>query len=399
VTTETAAGPILVGDRVRLRPAVAADAPYFMRWGNEPDFAWHQWGRRPGRFPDAQSFVSWTSFFSERNGRLFVIEHGGRPIGFANYRDWRPKPRSCEIGIGIGEPALWSQGLGRDALRALLRYLVDDLGAHRVSLSVLAFNDRAIAAYKASGFQVEGIERDAVMTDDETFVDDVRMGFIAGRRPPGFDPRPTVLQGRHVRLEPLRMGHAAALFEAVRDPDVWTWLGVGPPEDQAVIDRYVRQALDLQITGEHMPWATIRATDGKVVGTTRYGAIDRTNRSVEIGWTMLGPGARRTAINTEAKYLQLRHAFEDLGATRVWLKTHVRNERSRRAIERIGAKLDGIIRNERILANGETRDACYYSFIDREWPDARRGLEDLMRYGSVQPRPGPSRPDHDPLLR
>ena len=363
---------------MRLRGPRPEDAAHFVRWAGDAEFSRHQWGRHPGRFADEHGAIEWWDLFAKRDGRLFVIEHDGRPVGFANYRDWRTKPRSCEIGIGIGERGSWSHGLGRDALRTLLRHLVDDLGAHRVSLSVLAFNDRAIAAYKACGFQVEGIERDAVLTDDGDFVDDVRMGFIAGRTPPAFDPRPIVLEGRHVRLEPLRMEHAPALYRAVRDPDVWTWLGMAPPESEDVIARYVRQALDLQIAGEHMPWATVRVSDGKLVGTTRYGSIDRTNRSVEIGWTMLGPDARRTAINTEAKYLQLRHAFEDLGAIRVWLKTHVRNERSRRAIERIGATLDGTIRNERILPNGQPRDACYYSFVDREWPDRRRYIEGLL---------------------
>jgi RimJ/RimL family protein N-acetyltransferase len=327
------------------------------------------------------------SVFSERSGQLFVIEHEGRPVGFANYRDWRPKPRSAEIGIGIGESALWSHGLGRDALRALLRHLVDDLGAHRVSLSVLAYNDRAIAAYKACGFQVEGIERDAVLTDDGAYVDDVRMGFLAGRRPPPFDPRPLVLEGRSVRLEPMRMEHAAALYEALKEPDIWTWTTGRGPDDVAWMERYVRQALDLQISGEHMPWTTRRLPDGRVVGTTRYGAIDRASRSVEIGWTALGADARRTAVNTEAKYLQLRHAFEDLGAIRVWLKTNVRNERSRRAIERIGARLDGIIRNERIGMDGSIRDAAYYSIVDREWPDVRARLEAL-----VEQRDGPRTP-------
>ena len=243
---------------------------------------------------------------------------------------------------------------------------------------MLAFNDRAISAYRARGFEVEGIERDAVMTDDGAFVDDVRMAFIADRPRPAFDPRPVTLAGTHVRLEPLHMEHAAELFEVARDPDIWTWLGAAPPTSVADAERYIRQALDLQIRGEHMPWATRRASDGRLIGTTRFGAIDRANRSVEIGWTMLGPDARRTAANTEAKYLQLRHAFEELGAIRVWLKTHVRNERSRRAIERIGAKLDGVIRNERVVSDGSVRDACYYSVIDREWPDAKARLEALL---------------------
>src|SRR5207245_100903 len=252
---------------------------------------------------------------------LFAIEHDGRAVGFANYRDLQPKARSCEIGIGIGEKTLWSRGLGREALGLLVRHLLEDLGVHRVSLHVLAFNDRAIAAYKASGFQVEGIERDAVMTDRGHYADDVAMALVAGRPAPDFDPRPIVLEGLHVRLEPLRMEHAEELFRAVGEADIWTWLGARAPQTVADTERYVRNALDLQIRGEHLPWLTRRLPDGLAIGTTRYGAIDRANRTIEIGWTMLSYEARRTAANTEAKYLQLRHAFADLRALRVWLKT------------------------------------------------------------------------------
>lgn len=377
MTGAVEAGSVLAGERVRLRPARADDAPHFIRWANEPEFAWHQWGRGPGRFTDAASFVTWTGFFAERSGRLLVIEHEGRPIGFANYRDWRPKPRSCEIGIGIGEPALWSRGLGRDALGALLRHLTADLGAHRITLEVLAFNDRAIASYRSCGFEVEGVERDAVLTDRGTYADAVRMAFIAGHPRPAFDPRPVVLDGRHVRLEPLRMEHAAELYAALDEDEIWRWVGDARPRSLADMAAYVRRALDLQIRGDHIPWLTRRRADGAALGTTRYAAIDRGDRSVEIGWTMLGPAGRRTAANTEAKYLQLRHAFDDVGAIRVWLKTDVLNERSQRAIERIGARLEGTIRNERIV-RGRARDARYYSVIDRDWPAVRRHLEDLL---------------------
>ena len=129
-----------------------------------------------------------------------------------------------------------------------------------------------------------------------------------------------------------------------------------------------------KIRGEHLPWLTRRLSDGKAVGTTRFGANDRANRSVEIGWTMVGPEARRTAANTEAKLLQLRHAFDTLGAVRVWLKTDVINERSQRAIQRIGATLEGVIRNERFLPNGRLRDAKYYSVTDRDWPVVKERL-------------------------
>jgi N-acetyltransferase len=363
---------------VRLRPPRDADASAFVRWANDAEFSWFQWGRGPGRFADEAAVRSWWALFTQRDGRLFVIEHDGRPIGFANYRDWRPKPRSCEIGIGIGERSLWAKGLGRDALGALMTYLVEGLGAHRVSLSTLAFNDRAVASYKACGFEVEGIGRDEVRADDGRYLDDVRMAWVAGRPRPAFDPRPVTLEGSHVRLEPLRMEHAAELYEALGDEDTWRWVSDPLPRSVEDMAAYIRRALDLQVRGEHLPWLTRSRADGRAVGTTRFGAIDRQNRSVEIGWTMVGPAARRTAVNTEAKYLQLRHAFDELGALRVWLKTDERNERSQRAIERIGATLEGRIRSERIVKDGFVRDARYYSFIDREWPEKRRHLERLL---------------------
>lgn len=355
-----------------------ADAPALMRWGDDADYAWFQWGRHPGRWPDEATAREWMDRFAARSGALFAIEHEGRAVGQANYRDWQPKAKSAEVGIGIGEPALWSKGLGREALALLVRHLVDDLDAHRVNLHVLAFNDRAINAYKAAGFEVEGIELDAVMTDRGFYADDVAMAFIAGRARPSFDPRPVMLAGTHVRLEPLHMEHAAELFEAVRDPDVYRYLSAPPPAGVTDIERYIRSALDLVIRGEHVAWITRRASDGKAIGTTRFGAIDRANRSVEIGWTMLGPEARRTPANTEAKFLQLRHAFDDLGAVRVWLKTDVINERSQRAIMRIGATLEGVIRNERFLPSGRLRDAKYYSIVDRDWPVVRERLRGLL---------------------
>jgi RimJ/RimL family protein N-acetyltransferase len=377
MTDTLAAGPVIAGARVRLRPAREEDARHLVRWANDAEFARMQWGRAAGRFADEADARDWIGRFPPPSA-LFVIEHEGRVIGFANYRELRPKPQSCEIGIGIGERALWSRGLGRDALRALLRHLTDDLGMHRVSLQVMAYNDRAIASYKACGFEVEGRLVDAIMTDDGTYADSIEMAYLAGRERLAFDPRPVTLEGRHVRLEPLHMEHAPELYEAVRDPDIWTWISGAPPADVRAVERYIRLALDLQIRGEHMPWLTRRRSDGKALGTTRYGAIDRAGRSVEIGWTMLGPDGRRTAANTEAKYLQLRHAFEDLGALRVWLKTDALNVRSQRAIERIGATLEGTIRNERIVNDGRVRDARYYSFIDREWPERKRRLEALL---------------------
>src|SRR5439155_19410405 len=123
-------------------------------------------------------------------------------------------------------PALWGKGLGREGLGLLVKHLVDDHQVHRVTLSVLAYNDRAIASYKAAGFEVEGIERDGVMTDRGTWADDVKMAYVVGRARPEFDPRPVVLTGTHVRLEPLRREHAAEIFPLAHDVDIWRLFNV-----------------------------------------------------------------------------------------------------------------------------------------------------------------------------
>jgi RimJ/RimL family protein N-acetyltransferase len=374
MTVAAGAGPVLEGERIRLRPMTAEDAPHLARWAADPEFARNQWGRmRKQGLEAAREFIGW---FDKEGSRLFAIEHGSSAVGFANYRNLNEGDKSCEVGLGIGERDLWSQGLGRDALRTLLRHLFEDLGLQRVALHVIATNDRAIAAYKAAGFEVEGIARLSRRADDGTFHDMVEMAAIRGRTRPAFDPRPVVLEGPRVRLEPLRMEHAEELFEAVRDPDIWTWLSFPPPAKVEETAAYIRSALDEQIRGEHLPWLTRRRNDGKAIGTTRFAHIDRVNRSVEIGWTMLSPEARGTGLNAEAKYLQLRHAFEDLGAIRVWLNTDERNKRSQRAMEKIGATREGQHRQDRVMPNGYVRTSVFYSFIDKEWPEVRPRLEE-----------------------
>lgn len=374
MTARTAAtGPTLTGERVRLRPMTSEDAPHLARWAADPDFARNQWGRMRTQGPDAaREFIAW---FDKPGSRLFAIEYEGRPIGFANYRDLNAVDRKCEIGLGIGEKALWSRGLGRDALRTLLRHLFEDLDLQRVALHAIATNDRAIASYKSCGFEVEGIERRSRRSDDGGWHDMIAMAVVRGRERPAFDPRPVVLEGPRLRLEPLRMEHAAELFEAVRDPDIWTWLSFSPPQSVGEVSGYIRSALDHQILGEHLPWLTRTRSDGVAIGTTRFAHIDRVNRSVEIGWSMLGPDARGTGLNAEAKYLQLRHAFEDLRAIRVWLNTDERNKRSQRAMEKIGAVAEARHRQDRVMPDGHIRTSAFYSIIDSDWPEVRRRLE------------------------
>ena len=370
--------PVLRGSRITLRLMTHADAPALMRWGDNADFAWFQWGRNAGRWPDAGSAEKWMDFFPERHGQLFAIEYEGRAIGHANYREWQPKSRSAEVGIGIGEPALWSKGFGREALGLLLRHLVDDLGAHRVNLHVLAYNDRAIAAYRAAGFAVEGIERDAVMTDRGVYADDVAMAHVVGRTRPAFDPRPVTLVGTRVRLEPMRREHADELFPVAHEEDIWRLFLVPLPRDVADLERWINAGLEEQILGSQVFFLTRRQSDGAVIGSTRFLHIDRANKTAEIGWTFLGKDARRTAANTEAKYLQLRHLFADLGANRVWLQTDKLNQRSQAAMERIGAIKEGELRDDRISHDGRIRTSVVYGITRGDWPRVQAHLQALL---------------------
>ena len=364
--------PVLRGSEVTLRPMTADDLPHLMRWGSSAEFRRYQWGRKPGAFTEKDA-KAWIDRMSRPgDSACWVIEHVRRPIGFVNYRDYHPKGKSAEIGIGIGEPDLWGKHLGRDALETLVRYLFDDLGLHRIGLSVVGFNDRAISMYKAAGFEVEGIERDGVGTEDG-FVDDVKMGIVKGRPRPTFDPRPVTLEGKHVRLVPLREEHAQALYEAADEDDIWLWM---PPRPEGLrgYEHYVRWALDQQILGTQLPFAVIRKSDGVLIGTTRFAHIDPPNRSLEIGYTLYRKGARRTAVNTECKLLLLRHAFETLRANRVWLQTDKRNERSQNAIARLGATKEGELRNERLLADGHLRTSVVFGITKEDWPSVRERL-------------------------
>lgn len=370
-------GSLLRGTRVTLRPMTHDDAPSLMSWGDNADFAWFQWGRKPGRWKDAATAHEWMDRFAERDGKLFAIEYEGRAIGQANYRDWQPKGKSAEVGIGIGEPALWSKGLGREALSLLLKHLVDDMGAHRVNLHVLAYNDRAINSYRAAGFDVEGIERDAVMTDRGFFADDVAMAHVVGRKRPAFDPQPVTLSGEHVRLEPMHREHAAELFPVLHDEDIWRLFLLPMPRNVAETERFIASALESQILGESVAFVTRRQRDGAIVGSTRFLHVDRANKTAEIGWTFLGREARRTAANTEAKLLQLTHLFA-LGANRVWLQTDRLNQRSQTAIERIGAKKEGEHRDDRISHDGRIRTSVFYGITRADWPEVRERLVRLL---------------------
>jgi RimJ/RimL family protein N-acetyltransferase len=202
----------------------------------------------------------------------------------------------------------------------------------------------------------------------------------------GMEIRPVVLQGQVVRLEPLTRDHYRAFCEVGLDPELWRWTSnlVRTPAEMAA---YIDAALDGQAQGSALPFATCLRDSGQVVGGTRFGNIDRPNRRVEIGWTWVARPWQRTPVNTEAKYLMLAHAFEHWGCVRVELKTDALNEVSRRAIRRLGAQEEGVLRKHMVTDTGRIRDTVYFSILDTEWPSVQVRLQAMLA-APTRPHPG-----------
>lgn len=198
---------------------------------------------------------------------------------------------------------------------------------------------------------------------------------------------PVTLEGAHVRVEPLSADHHDDLCESVRDGELWQlWYTVIPTPEQMTTE--IQRRLDEQAVGSMCPFAVVDPETGRAVGMTTYMNIDAANRRLEIGSTWYRRSVQRTAVNTEAKRLLLSHAFDDLDAIAVEFRTHYFNTASRRAIERLGAKLDGVLRSHQINAHpraqGSLRDTCVYSIIAAEWPAARTHLDcELARTGRI----------------
>jgi len=185
---------------------------------------------------------------------------------------------------------------------------------------------------------------------------------------------PVTLEGRSVRLEPLTSWHHAGLCEIGLDPELWRLIPYRVSTEDEMRD-YIGSALAAQTAGTAMPFATVERASGRVVGSTRFMNIDVANRRVEIGATWIAKPWQRSAINTEAKYLMLRHAFETLKCIRVELKTDALNQRSRQAILRIGAREEGVLRQHMVTWSGRLRDSVYFSILDSEWAGVKADLE------------------------
>jgi len=193
-----------------------------------------------------------------------------------------------------------------------------------------------------------------------------------------MEVKPIILQGKYVRLEPMTEAHAPALAEIGVGQPFWDFMVYGRMETADDMREWVQDILGRAEKGTDVPFVAIHIDSGRVAGASRYMNIMPNDRGLEIGGTWYGPEFQRTMVNTECKYLLLQHAFEKLSCIRVQLKTDLRNERSQKAIERIGAVKEGVLRNHMILPDGYYRHSVYYSILDTEWPSVKIRLQEMM---------------------
>ncbi len=190
--------------------------------------------------------------------------------------------------------------------------------------------------------------------------------------------KPVTLTGRYVRLEPLSEAHLPGLAAVGLDERIWRFMRYGRVESVEDLRGWIQSMLRLQEDGHDLPFAVVHLESGRAVGATRYMDVHPQDRNLEIGGTWYGIAYQRTAVNTESKYLLLRHAFKALGCIRVFFKTDLRNERSQRAIERLGAVREGVLRNNIILPDGYLRSSMYYSILVEEWLMVKANLEEKL---------------------
>ncbi|MFF2074932.1 GNAT family N-acetyltransferase [Kitasatospora sp. NPDC058162] len=195
-------------------------------------------------------------------------------------------------------------------------------------------------------------------------------------------PAPVTLTGRHIRLEPLERRHLADLWATVgSDPEVWRWTMSLPPATEEELGEIVDARIAEAAAGESVYFAAVELAGGTAVGITGFHDFSAKDESVEIGGTLYARSVWRTAVNTEAKLLLLTHAFEELGMGRVFWKTDALNERSRNAIQRLGAQFEGVLRRHRLRPTGTWRDSAYFSMLADEWPPAKSRLTDRLSRG------------------
>jgi len=217
--------------------------------------------------------------------------------------------------------------------------------------------------------------------------DEAMYGVISAQRPArsaeNIDLMETLLEGNRIILRPLQYTDAEALVRAAADGELWN-LTVTIVPSSTTVDSYLKKALDGRDAGSVLPFVIVLKDTGKVIGSTRFWKVDRLNRKLEIGSSWISASWQKTFVNTEAKYLMLRHAFEVLDCVRVQFTTDENNQKSRNAILRLGAQQEGIVRHERIMPDGRKRNSVRFSIIDDEWPLVRQNLE--KKLAEYEPR-------------
>jgi len=194
------------------------------------------------------------------------------------------------------------------------------------------------------------------------------------QRPP-FNPAPVKLSSEQVLIRPLTVEDAQGFYLAGQAKELWQWVFPNRCESLDRAKSWIEESLAFQDKGLHVPFVIVDRASGKIIGSTRYCSIRPADRNIEIGFTFISPEFQRTHVNTQAKYLLLKNAFENLGAIRVELRTHEKNRKSRNAILRIGAKFEAVLRNSRILPDGSIRNTALFSITEQEWPEVKAELE------------------------
>lgn len=193
-----------------------------------------------------------------------------------------------------------------------------------------------------------------------------------------FNPQPLVLKTDKITLKPLQIEDAQAFFQAGNYSELWLWVAPNHCSSLTAAQRWINSSLEEQRRGNHIPFVIVDNHSENIIGSTRYCSIRKDDRGIEIGFTFITPDYQRSYVNTHAKFLLLEHAFETLGAVRVEFKTHENNDKSRNAIQRIGASFEGILRNLRILPDGRLRNTAIFSITEKEWPATKAALMTKM---------------------
>jgi RimJ/RimL family protein N-acetyltransferase len=334
--------------------------------------AW--WGR-----PAAHLLPS--PFFSEFRETSFVLERDGEIIGFLVGLLSQTRRDEAYIHAAAVAPGERRNGLGRLLYRHFFTVALR-FGRRRVRAVTSSENAASIAFHNRLGFAATGRAPGRA--------DRVELGLeLVPRAPAGQPTAPDVraacaalhvpMTGMIVALEPLTPRHEADLWRAAQDGDVWRWMPLDGGSSRAAFRRWLDWVLANAALEPAAPFAVVDRESGGAIGSTTYHAIAPEHRRLEIGMTWYGARTWQSGANVEAKLLMLEHAFDDLAYRRVEFKTDARNTRSRRALEALPARLEGVFRNHMIVRDGQPRDSAYYGIVDEEWPDVRANLARRLR--------------------